>query len=169
MDRSPDSKREGAMSQQLLNGRGWLVGSRCVVLLAIIFSGVLPGKFRQVTNGTRRGSRNKIATRFALESACAILACGVLTEPTSSGGEGLARSPNLQVVRDHVIDLGPPNGRDYRRVEGLLTNTWTRADGTTGQYRAPMIMMFPVGGRPGNGVGILDVPNTAKFGFPAPR
>jgi len=50
-----------------------------------------------------------------------------------------------------------------------MTNTWTRTDGTTGHYRAPLIMMFPVGGRPGNGVGVVDVSNTAKFGFPTPR
>jgi hypothetical protein len=46
MDRSLDSEREGAMSKQLLNGRGWLVGARFVVLLTIGILWALPATAR---------------------------------------------------------------------------------------------------------------------------
>jgi hypothetical protein len=82
----------------------------------------------------------------------------------------IAAAASPQVVVEHVTDLGVFKGRQYRRVEGLMTNTWTRADSTTGHYRAPLIMIFPVKrGRRGNGVGLVDVPNTAIFGLTLPR
>jgi hypothetical protein len=84
-------------------------------------------------------------------------------------GVAPAAASNPDVIVEHVIDLGVFKGRHYIQVEGLMVATFTREDGSTGNYRAPLIMKFPVGGRPGNGVGVVDVPNTAKFGFPTPR
>lgn len=84
-------------------------------------------------------------------------------------GVALAAASNPDVIVEHVTDLGVFKGRHYVQVEGLMVATFTREDGSTGHYRAPLIMRFPVGGRPGNGVGVVDVPNTAKFGFPTPR
>jgi len=133
---------------------------------ATICAGVLPEQFPQSMHRSRRSVRHKIALRFALGSVCALVAGGMLTNPVGSVAAPLAASPNLQVVVEHVTDLGVFQGRHYRQVEGLMTNTWTRADGTTGTYRAPVIMRYPVHGRPGNGVGIVDYPNNASFSFP---
>jgi hypothetical protein len=63
-----------------------------------------------------------------------------------------------------VTDLGVFKGRHYLQVEGLMVGRFTRADGSSGRYRVPLIMAFPArDGRPGNGVGLVDVPNSASF------
>jgi hypothetical protein len=63
-----------------------------------------------------------------------------------------------------VRELGVFQGRHYLQVEGLMVATFTREDGSPGSYQTPLILAFPTPqGRPGNGVGLVDVPNSAAF------
>ena len=79
-------------------------------------------------------------------------------------GVSPAAASNPDVIVEHVRDLGVFNGRHYVQVEGLMVATFTRADGSIGSYRVPLIMAFPTQkGRAGNGVGLVDVPNSADF------
>ena len=59
-------------------------------------------------------------------------------------GVAPAAASNPDVIVEHVIDLGVFKGRHYIQVEGLMVATFTREDGSTGHYRAPLIMRFPV-------------------------
>ena len=71
---------------------------------------------------------------------------------------------DLKVLVEQVTDLGVFKGRHYLQVEGLMEATFTRQDGSEGSYRVPLIMAFPTRqGRAGNGVGLVDVPNSADF------
>lgn len=80
-------------------------------------------------------------------------------------GGAPATASNPDVVVEHVTDLGVFKGRHYLQVEGLMVGSFARADGSTGSYRVPLIMAFPAqDGRAGNGVGVVDVPNSAAFG-----
>ena len=75
-----------------------------------------------------------------------------------------AAASNPDVVVEHVTDLGIFKGRHYLQVEGLMVGSFARADGSFGSYRVPLIMAFPAQhGRAGNGVGLVDVPNSADF------
>jgi hypothetical protein len=78
-------------------------------------------------------------------------------------GVALAAASNPQVVVEHVTDLGVFKGRHYVEVDGLMVGTVARANGSSGSYRVPMIMAFPT--NHGNGVGVVDVPNSAIFGL----
>jgi hypothetical protein len=78
-------------------------------------------------------------------------------------GVTLAAASNPQVVVEHVTDLGVFKGRHYIEVDGLMVGTFVREDGSTGSYRVPMILAFPM--NKGNGVGVVDVPNSAIFGL----
>jgi hypothetical protein len=80
-------------------------------------------------------------------------------------GVAAAAASNPNVVVEHVRELGVFQGRHYLQVEGLMVATFTREDGSPGSYRVPLIMAFPAqDGRAGNGVGLVDVPNSAFFG-----
>ena len=87
-------------------------------------------------------------------------------------GGAYATTSSPQVIVEHVTDLGVFNGQHYLQVEGLMVGTFPRPGSEIpGSYRVPLIMAFPVGniddhdhaGRPGNGVGLVDVPNSAAF------
>jgi hypothetical protein len=79
-------------------------------------------------------------------------------------GVAPAAASNPDVVIEHVTDLGVFKGRHYLQVEGLMVGSFTREDSSPGSYRVPLIMAFPAqDGRAGNGVGLVDVPNSAPF------
>jgi hypothetical protein len=61
----------------------------------------------------------------------------------SPRGVALAVAANPDVVVEHVKDMGIFKGRHYLQVEGLMVGRFTRADGSSGRYRVPLIMAFP--------------------------
>ena len=81
-----------------------------------------------------------------------------------------ATASDLKVLVEQVTDLGVFKRRHYLQVEGLMEATFTRQDGSEGSYSVPLIMAFPTRqGRAGNGVGLVDLPNSADFGILADR
>src|SRR5262249_16021370 len=73
-------------------------------------------------------------------------------------------TPNPNVIVEQGTDLGEVNGRHYLQVEGVMVGTFARQDGSAGSYRTPLRMAFPApDAREGNGVGLVDVPNSADF------
>jgi hypothetical protein len=97
--------------------------------------------------------------------ACtAVLTAFLFLAGISPVGVAPAVASNLDVVVEHVRELGVFKGRHYLQVEGLMVGNFVRQDGSAGSYRTPLIMAFPVRhGRAGNGVGLVDVPNSAAF------
>ena len=68
------------------------------------------------------------------------------------------------VTRVYVTSSGPMGtfgGREYIWANAQMEGTVARPDGSTGKYRVPIVLMYP--DRNSNGVGFVDVPNSAVF------
>lgn len=118
---------------------------------------------RHMSAAMSRGGLGPPHAQFRLMAYTAVITAILFLASISPAGVAMAAAPNPQVVVEHVTDLGVFKGRHYVEVDGLMVGTFTRADGSTGSYRAPMIMAFPT--KRGNGVGLVDVPNSAIFGL----
>lgn len=67
----------------------------------------------------------------------------------------------LEATVEASGSLGTFGGREYIWAQATLTGTASREGGSIGAYRVPISLMYPKG--EGNGVGFVDVVNTADF------
>ncbi len=116
---------------------------------------------RHMSAAMSRGVLGPPQAQFRAVAYTAVIIAILFLASISPVGVALAVASNPQVVVEHVTDMGVFEGRHYLEVDGLMVGTVARADGSTGSYRVPMILMFPT--QNGNGVGVVDVPNSAIF------
>jgi hypothetical protein len=69
---------------------------------------------------------------------------------------GLANARVSSVTVDHVEPFEKVDGYTY--VEATMHGVVERADGSVGEYAVPLVLIYPDDG--GNGVGVVDWPNT---------
>jgi alpha/beta hydrolase family protein len=118
----------------------------------------------------RMGVLGPLHALFRYMAYTAVITALLFLASISHVGVAPAAASNLDVVVEHVTDLGIFKGRHYLQVEGLMVRSFTREDGSPGSYSVPLIMAFPAqDGRAGNGVGLVDVPNSADFGVTPDR
>jgi Alpha/beta hydrolase domain len=63
---------------------------------------------------------------------------------------------------DYTAPFGTFSGRDYVYVEATMKGSFTRADSSAGTYSIPIVLIKP-DNDPGNGFGVVDMPNTVYF------
>ena len=74
---------------------------------------------------------------------------------------GIARANVTHVVVQASGPMGVFEGREYVWVTAMMEGTVDRESGEMGQYRVPVVLMYP--NRNPNGFGFVDVVNSAAF------
>ena len=92
--------------------------------------------------------------RFELAAPFAVCCSVVLALAT-----GLANATVSSVTVDSSEPFEKVSGYTY--VEATMHGTVERADGSVGEYAVPLVLIYPEDG--GNGVGVVDWPNTAYY------
>jgi hypothetical protein len=73
----------------------------------------------------------------------------------------LAHAEVTRVVVKASGPMGVFKGRQYLWVTAMMEGKVKRGGGETGQYRVPVVLMYP--DRDPNGFGLVDVVNSASF------
>ena len=74
---------------------------------------------------------------------------------------GIASADVTRVVVKSSGPIGVFEGREYLWVTATMEGTVDRGGGKTGQYRVPVVLMYP--NRNPNGFGFVDIVNSADF------